>query len=79
MKAGLIIKLKDGRTIKTIPNLVQILTNSDSCEGCCFSARNGCDAASLPDRFSRLTCGSRTTEPVDEQIIFVEVVKDEGG
>lgn len=80
MKAGLTIKLKDGRTVKSIPNLTQILNQKDSCVGCCFSSTKSCGAVDLmPGELASISCGSFHTEPVDEQVIFMGVTEDEGG
>ena len=76
MKAGDRFTLKNGVTLEIRPNLVQILTKQDSCEGCYFNDHSD-DCADAGNEQAP-ACGSAHSNP-DEQIIFVEVTKDESG
>lgn len=72
MKPGTVVEHK-GKKYKAIPNLVQLITGNNSCEGCCFCVPKPyvCKVAKVVEIFR---CGSKLTEPRDEQVVFVEIV-----
>lgn len=77
MKVGDRFTLKNGVTLEIRPNLVQILTRQDSCEGCYFKVDDPSDDCADVGNEQAPACGAAHSNP-DEQVIFVEV-KDEGG
>ena len=72
-KAGTIIKLDDGVTLKVIPNLTQIITQEDSCKGCYFNEWEGgkCGVHRVDHPEVPTVCASHFGD-VDKQVIYIK-------
>lgn len=72
-KAGTIIKLDSGITLKVIPNLLQIFTGQDSCEGCYFNERvdGKCGIHRINHPDVPTVCAAHFGD-VDKQVIYIK-------